>query len=264
VIELNKIYCESNLETMAQMPDGFINLVVTSPPYDNLRSYNGYEFDFETVAKELYRITKQGGVVVWVVDDQMIDGSESLTSAEQKIYFRKGCGFNINDTMIYRKLNGSMGSQYQYLQEFEYMFILSKGYPATVNLLRDRRNVVHGDKSTPQRKSDANGSTQTRHIIERAEYGRRKNIWDYSVGGVQELGSDERHPAVFPEALAKDHILSWSNENDLIYDPFMGSGTTAKAAHLLNRNWIGSEISPEYVDLANRRLEPYLAQNSLF
>ena len=139
-MEINKIYCESNLETMAKMPDNFVDLVVTSPPYDGLRKYNGFSFPFEDIAKELYRVTKQGGVVVWVVGDATIKGSESGTSFRQALYFKE-CGFNLFDTMIYAKPpRGAVGNNKTYWQTFEYMFILSKGTPKTINLICDRKN----------------------------------------------------------------------------------------------------------------------------
>jgi site-specific DNA-methyltransferase (adenine-specific) len=215
-----------------------------------LRAYNGYAWDFKEVAKQLYRVTKPGGVVVWVIGDPTINGSESLSSSLQKIYFRR-VGFNIHDTMIYRKINGAIGSALTYLQEFEFMLVLSKGQIGTVNLLRDRKNVITGNKTTPIQRSNRLGSLKERKIIERKMLGRRKNIWDYAVGGKQEMGY---HPAPFPEALAHDHILSWSHPGDVVLDPFAGSGTTLKMAKELGRHWIGIEISQEYVDTAHRRL----------
>jgi len=262
MIEINKIYNESNCETMARMPDNFVDLTVTSPPYDNLRDYKGYEWDFEQVACELYRVTKPGGVVVWVVNDATINGSETLTSFKQAIYFRENCGFNIHDTMIYEKGNGGIaGSRNCYLQYFEYMLIISKGKPKTINFIRDRKNIV-----APREKLEAmgrrfvNGEKKGQRVIKREEYGIRKNIWKYYTGNEE----TSEHPAIFPEDLAKDHILSWSNEGDLVYDPFMGSGTVAKMCIKTNRNYVGSEISREYCELAERRLRPYIAQCDMF
>lgn len=264
-LELNKIYCCNALDLMARMPDGFIDLTVTSPPYDNLRTYNGYEFDFEPIARELYRVTKKGGVVVWVVGDATVNGSETGTSFRQALYFKE-IGFNLHDTMIYQKIGGgACGSSKSYWQGFEYMFVFSSDEPETINRIADRRNVKAGQlmQKTVGGRSPKYAFSVSADLWEIADYGTRTNIWNYHAGN---NGDDftGTHTAPFPESLAKDHILSWSNENDLVYDPFMGSGTTAKAAHQLKRRWIGSEISSEYVDLANKRLEPYLAQNSLF
>jgi DNA modification methylase len=263
LIEINKIYCESNLDTMKRMPDNFIDLTVTSPPYDNLRDYKGYSFDFEAIAKELYRVTKQGGVVVWVVGDATINGSESGTSFKQALYFKE-IGFDLLDTMIYAKPpRGAVGNNKIYWQAFEYMFILSKGEPKAINLISDRKNQEsrEGDNST---KRIRNGDLLKIIRGGYADYGRRTNIWQYQIGQGQsthdEIAFD--HPAIFPERLAYDHIISWSNEGDLVYDPFMGSGTTAKAAIASGRNYIGSEISEEYCQIIKKRLHPLL--NNLF
>lgn len=268
-MELNKIYCENNLETMSRMPDNFIDLTVTSPPYDNLRNYNGYSFDFENVAKELFRVTKQGGVVVWVVGDATKDGSESGTSFKQALYFME-CGFRLHDTMIYKKNGASYPSNQnsvRYSQVFEFMFVFSKGDCKTHNLLKDKQNRWAGQKSfgkTSYRNINGNLVDKgNKRVVQ--DYGYRDNVWVYDNGAM--YGSaDEitfQHPATFPEKLAADHIYTWSNEGDIVYDCFTGSGTTLKMAHLQKRNWIGSEISQQYVDLANKRIAPYLQQTTL-
>lgn len=259
MIEINKIYNENCLDTMAKMPDNFVDLTVTSPPYDGLRNYNGYSFDFENVAKELFRITKEGGIVVWVVGDATINGSESGTSFRQALYFKE-IGFNLHDTMIYQKKScyAHDPRNKRYKTMFEYMFVLTKGKPKTYNEIKDVPNIHAGKilKGTKGRDKNGNKRDLKEQII--SDFQARSNIWM--------IPSSERseHPAIFPEQLANDHILSWSNENDLVYDCFMGSGTTAKMAHELKRNWIGSEISYEYVELANKRLKPYLDQQTLF
>lgn len=261
-MELNRIYNENCLDTMARMPDGVIDLTVTSPPYDNLRTYNGYEFDFEPIARELYRVTKKGCVVVWVVADATINGSETGTSFKQALYFKE-IGFNLHDTMIYRKENYAPLTHKRYEQEFEYMFVLSKGKPNTFNpILVD---CIHAGKVIKKSRSTYEAGIRQREESDKQAKptGDKKqmgNVWSYKVGG----GKSANHVAQFPLQLATDHIKTWSNEGDLIYDCFMGSGTTAKAAHKLKRRWIGSEISSEYVELANKRLEPYLMQESLF
>ena len=246
MIEINKNYNESNLETMARMPDNFIDLTVTSPPYDNLRTYNGYSFDFENVSKELFRVTKQGGVVVWVVADATIKGSETGTSFKQALRFIE-LGFNLHDTMIYSKSGFKNPSNDRYHQTFEYMFVFSKGKPKTFNPIKDRKNKyagIHGGEKSF-----------------RDEYGKRFNVWYYPNGG-NNTTKDKvfKHPAVFPEQLANDHIISWSNEGDVVYDPFGGSGTTCKMAYLSKRKCIMSEISTEYCELSKQRLSEYLSR----
>lgn len=259
-MEINKIYNENCLDTMRRMPDGFIDLTVTSPPYDNLRNYNGYHFDFESVAKELYRVTKPGGVVVWVVGDATINGSETGTSFKQALFFMS-CGFNLHDTMIYRAKKAPL-THNRYEQEFEYMFVFSKGRPKTFNGLIEKRLYPDFRTNTSFRREkdgrkDFGYSKQT---DTRLKY----NVWEYFTGGGKDDDLAFSHPAIFPESLAADHIRSWSNEGDLVYDCFGGSGTTAKMAHLLNRNWVLSEISSEYCELAAKRIDPYLRQIKLF
>ncbi len=261
-MEVNKIYNENCLDTMARMPDNFVDLTVTSPPYDNLRDYKGYSFPFEDIAKELYRVTKQGGVVVWVVGDATVNGSETGTSFRQALFFMQ-CGFNLHDTMIYEKDASPFPSDCRYTAQFEYMFIFSKGKPKTINLLKDKLNAEGGNiiKNVANRNVDGSMNKGGKDVMIEI-YGVRGNIWKYGIG-FNKTTKDKfafEHSAMFPEKLARDHIYSWSNEGDLVYDCFMGSGTTAKMAHLQNRNWIGSEISKEYCDIANKRIERVLAR----
>jgi site-specific DNA-methyltransferase (adenine-specific) len=261
MIQVNKIYNENCLDTMSKIPDGFIDLTVTSPPYDNLRSYNGYSFDFKSVAKELYRITKLGGVVVWVVGDATVYGSETGTSFKQALFFKE-IGFNIHDTMIWNKGKFSaVGAlKTRYGQVFEYMFILSKGNIKVFNPIKDRVNKTAGSLVSG-RIRQADGTMKPKSTIGNItpEYGQRFNIWEQCP-----QQGNNKHPAPFPEQLSKDHIISWSNPYDIIYDPFMGSGTTAKMALVNKRNFIGSEISKEYCKIAEERIAPYLAQTKLF
>lgn len=237
------------LEVLKTFSDECVDLTVTSPPYDNLRTYNGFTFDFEGIAKELYRVTKQGGVVVWVVGDATVKGSETGTSFKQALYFKE-IGFNLHDTMIYEKAQSCFGSTKCYLQAFEFMFIFSKGNPKTINFLRDRENVRSGYEKMSLNGLKQDGTKPKKVVKEMKVVGKRKNIWKYGVGG-----GKLAHPAVFPEQLANDHILSWSNEGDTVLDPFAGSGTTLKMAKMNNRKYIGIEISEEYISIINQRLE---------
>lgn len=237
---MNVIYNENCLDTMARMEDNFIDLTLTSPPYDDLREYNGYSFDFEAIANELYRVTKTDGVVVWVVGDATHKGSETGSSFKQALYF-KSIGFKLHDTMIYEKNSPAYPARAdsnRYTQIFEYMFVFAKG--KVINqLICDKPNKWAGHKDF---------SGKLKNPV--PDFSPRNNIWKYttSFNGV-------KHPAPFPEQLAEDHILSWSRGGDIVYDPFMGSGTTAKMAKLHNRTYIGSEISKEYCDIAEARLK---------
>jgi DNA modification methylase len=225
---------------MARMPDGFVDLTVTSPPYDSLRDYNGYTFDFESIAAELYRVTKEGGVLVWVVGDETRKGNETGTSFRQALCF-KDIGFNLHDTMIWYKPNSfNFGSNACYRQSFEYMFVLSKGKIGTVNLIKDKPAKLAGQKVKGARKH-ADGTRDAVPDFIVGDHKKRDNVWSIQVGA-----DKSGHPAVFPDALANDHILSWSNEGDLVYDPMSGSGTVAKMAVANGRHFICSEISEEY------------------
>lgn len=249
-MEINKTYNENCLETMAKMPDNFIDLTVTSPPYDDLRTYNGYSFEFEKIAKELYRVTKNGGVIVWIVGDATKNGSESGTSFRQALFFKE-VGFNLHDTMIYQKSTPPLTHK-RYEQNFEYMFVLSKGKPKTFNGLREPREYKKNGTKNQYGKNKNNSIDWG--FTTKNETRLKRNIWKYFAGGGANDKHASKHPAPFPEQLANDHIISWSNENDLIYDPFMGSGTTAKMALLNNRNYIGSEISEEYCKIVTLRI----------
>ena len=249
-LELDRIYNEDCLATMSRMPDGFVDMVVTSPPYDGMKSYNGYSFDFGNVAKELFRVIKEGGAVVWVVGDETKAGDETGTSFRQALYFKE-IGFRLFDTMIWHKPNSfNFGSNDCYRQSFEYMFVFTKGKIATRNLIKDVPAKMAG-RTVKGARRHVNGVRDEVPDFVVPEYKRRDNVWDIMVA--QEKGTG-KHPAVFPEALAGDHIISWSNPGEIVYDPFMGSGTVAKAARSLGRRFIGSEISSEYCAIAERRL----------
>jgi len=256
-MEINKIFNEDCLKTMASMPDNFIDLTVTSPPYDNLRHYNGYTFEFEKIAKELFRVTKKGGVLVWVVGDATLKGNETGSSFKQALYFKE-IGFNLHDTMIWHKPNSfNFGSNNCYRQSFEYMFIFSKGKITKVNLIKDMPAKLAG-KIVKGARKHADGVRDVVPDFIVSNYKKRDNVWGILVGT-----NNNDHPAIFPEKLAENHILSWSSEGDLIYDPMMGSGTVAKMALLNGRKFIGSEISKEYCEEANRRIKPLLQQSRL-
>jgi DNA modification methylase len=262
-MKTNIVYNEDNIATLERFPSNSLDLIIASPPYDDMdmnfnpinkrgmRKYKGYSWDFKKIAEESYRTLKSGGVMVWVVNDPTKKGTESLASSLQKIYFRL-VGFNIHDTMIYRQGGrGAHGSRYCYWQDFEYMLVLSKGKPKTMNFICDREN-----KTKPRISLEAqghrhkDGRKKKRRVIERKKYGRRANVWTY-----HETGTQTKHPAVFPLELAMDHIKTWTNEGDVVYDPFGGRGTTAVACIKTNRNYILSEIAAEYIDIINTNIK---------
>ena len=241
--------CMDCVEGLKLIKPNSIDLTVTSPPYDNLRTYNGYCFDFESVAKELYRVTKLGGVVVWNVNDSTIKGSETGNSFRQALYFKE-LGFNLHDTMIWIKDGGgAVGSNKCYTQNFEYMFVFSKGTPKAIHLIYDKPNKSFGQDKSGVGRRKATGEHKIEQRKPSKEFSRRNNWW--YIPPQKGVG----HPAVFPEQLANDHIISWSNEGDIVLDPFSGSGTTHKMALLNNRRFIGFEISQEYIDIETQRLK---------
>ena len=238
-------------EKLKDIQDNSIDLVVTSPPYDNLRTYNGYSFVFEKIAVELVRVIKTGGIIVWIVGDASVNGSETGTSFRQALFFKE-LGLRLHDTMIYKKSDSQPFSHNRYEQSFEYMFVLSKGRPKTFNGIKDKANKWAGSKMHGTVR-DIHGKSAPIHGHNKklvGEFGLRHNVWE--VVPVKSFKSE--HPAIFPLKLAKDHVISWSNEGDTVLDPLMGSGSTGVAALELNRKFIGIEISPEYVEIAKKRM----------
>ena len=259
-MERNVIHNECCLLTMAALSEGCIDLVVTSPPYDKIREYGRQSWDFERTAYALFRVLKEGGALVWVVRDQRKDEKESCTSLRQALYFVDKVGFGLYNTMIFHKdpRGGISATERTYHQCFEYMFVFSKGRLATVNLIRDRKNKWLSPKGNTHTVREAAGGFK-RAVWKHgsSEYGKRGNVWYYLVGrghSTKDLQAHE-HPAIMSDKMARDHILSWSNKGDLVYDPFLGSGTTALMAREHGRDYLGSEIHKKYYDLSQRRLK---------
>ena len=251
------------VEVLKTIPNSSVDCVITSPPYDNIRTYGGtleWDFDvFKKVAEELTRVIIDGGVIVWVVNDATINGSESLTSFKQAIYFKEECGLNVHDTMIFMKHNPLPNAGNRYQQSFEYMFVFSKGKPKTVHLQMVPRRNATGDKRTErviERNRNVDGTPGEKHYTKINEFVPKQNVWKYLIGG-RNSTQDKiafQHPAIFPEQLVVDHLLSWTNEGDTVLDPFMGSGTTGKMCDAYNRKFIGIEKNPEYFEIAKKRI----------
>lgn len=255
------VFCCDCVDGMKRLSDECIDLTVTSPPYDNLRDYHGYVFDWKETIRQLYRVTKDGGVVVWIVNDQTVNGSETGTSFRQAL-FAMECGFNLHDTMIWEKDAFAFPDENRYYPVFEYMFVFSKGEPKTANMITDRINLwggtkIHGTSRQADGTLKPNNGIGKRDV---PEYGRRTSVWKINA----EKNNKTGHHAVFPIQLAADHIRSWSNEGDTVLDPFLGSATTRLAAYDLNRDFIGYEIDETYFNLGCERFERHTAQMSLF
>ncbi len=259
--KLNDVYVADCALGMQKLPENSIDLVLTSPPYDNLRDYNGYAFEFEKIATEIYRVLKKGGMLVWVVGDKTKNGNRSLTSFRQAIFFQD-LGLNAHDVMIYEKKNTPFMRSNAYTNCFEFMFVFAKGKPNTFNPLKTQTVRQGKEKLVSNKKADGiNNKVWAELKPEKT----RTNIWKYAVG----LGGSTndkiafQHTAIFPEKLASDHIISWTNEGDIVLDPMCGSGTTCKMAKLLKRNFVGLDISEEYVEIAKQRLKPLDYQPTL-
>jgi len=247
-----ELYLMDCIEWMNTIDNDSVHMTLTSPPYDNIRDYKGYSFSFEETAKELYRITKQGGVVIWNVADQTVNGSESGTSMRQALYFME-CGFKLHDTMIYMKRNPMPSGGKRYHQAWEYVFCFSKGTPSTFNPIMVE--CKYGNLKANQKYRGTHGERKYK-VTKRNSHSKVRNVFEYIIGGghttKDKVAFD--HPALMPEKLAEDQIKTWSNEGDLVIDPFAGSGTTAKMCLLNNRKFSGCEISEEYVDIFVERL----------
>lgn len=240
---------------LCKIPNETVDLTVTSPPYDAVRDYELLDRKtFRKIAKELFRVTKSGGVVVWIVADQTKDGTESGTSFEQWLFFKNVCGFKMHDTMIYKRSNPPLTHK-RYEQGFEYMFVMVKGNkgPKTFNGLRENKEYP---EKKPRKKAYHRETNGTHKIgTYKADDGTKlkDNVWWYGKNITQDKFAF-KHPAIFPEALALDHIFSWSDPDDVVLDPFCGSGTTMKMALAAGRRAIGIEVNPEYVEIIKRRI----------
>lgn len=283
---INDIVLGNNVDVLAKFPNDCIDLTVTSPPYDNQRNYNkklnnsidvlkSYSFPFEELAQQLFRVTKMGGVVMWNVNDQTVKGkddgtTESGNSFRQALYFQE-IGFNIHDTMIYKKPGVRFPDPTRYHQTMEYMFILSKGKPKSITFIKDIKNKSYNPNKFWAKNRMKRGTDDGYEVCDSftktvEEFGRRHNVWEISPE--QSLGDDVTewnwHPAIFPSKLAHDHIISWSKEGDIVLDPFSGSGTTAIQAKLTKRNYIGIEINQEYIEKSKKRINGYaVAENKI-
>lgn len=262
---INKIIEGNCIDVMKEFADEVIDLTVTSPPYDDLRNYKGFIFPFEDIAKELYRITKQGGVVVWVVNDATVEGSETGTSFRQALYFKE-IGFNLHDTMIFRKKNPiPQIYRKRYNNEFEYMFVFSKGIVKTHNpLMVDCMHAGLELNGTTYKNYSKNEQVREKMAKPVKDKKIKGNIWEYVVGKKQEDQEAKGHPAPFPCELVRDHIKSWTNQGDIVFDPMCGSGTTTRVACEMGRAYIGIDISKEYCEIARERVKLIADQPALF
>lgn len=252
---INKVFCEDAANFLERLPSESVDMCLTSPPYDDLRKYKGFSWDFEAIAHGIYKALKPGGVLVWVIGDSVVDGSETLSSFKQAIHFKDEVGFNLHDTMIWEKDGSPFPDKTRYYQTFEFMFVFSKGTPKTKNLIEKPASYIENRK-----RKNKGRDTEGKYIESKYQIGHKTavlgNVWKISTGygksTKDKIAFD--HPAIFPEELAKRHIYTWSNAGETILDCFSGSGTTLKVARDLSRNYIGCEVSPEYIEIIEKRL----------
>lgn len=254
--QMNRIHLDDCVGGMRGLPDGCIPLTVTSPPYDNLRQYGNHPFDFEAVARELWRVTAPGGVVVWVVQDEIVDGSETGTTCRQQLFFQT-LGFRVHNRIVMVNPGSRWPGKIRYGVALELAIVLSKGAPRTVRLLRDSPNKHAGRLKTFVRRNWKGDTEQTGpKAYPVGTWGVRGNVWVYSRG-FNQSSKDKRdfdHPALMPEEMAEDLIVSFSKPGELVFDPFTGAGTTAKMAFLNNRRYLGYEVHEPYYRRALERL----------
>jgi DNA modification methylase len=255
---IDQVFCEDCLDTLSKMPDNFVDMVLTSPCYDDIRDYHGNnKLEFEKIAVELTRVLKTGGIIAWIVADSTVRGSETGSSFKQALYFKENCGLRLHDTMIFEKNTSTYPAKpdgMRYTSCFDFIFLFSKGKPKTVNLIADRKNKYFGIPNRGQKTDrDKNDNLVPKNkVMSKNEYSPRTNIWRYVTSGGDKIA--HQHPAIFPDALAKDLITSYTIENDLVYDCFAGAGTTLKMAKLNNRKFCGSEIVSQYCAIIEERL----------
>lgn len=263
-----RLYHGNCVNVMNRLKDK-VDLVITSPPYDEMRDYKGFKFEFKKIARSLKSILKPGGIIVWVVGDQTKEYSESGNSFRQALYFKR-IGLHLYDTMIYQKSVPTPMNTRRYYQEFEFMFVLSKGKPNTFNPIKTiSKTYKPGQRHDHSKRKSAAASDKGAMIRDKSIFhAKRKkiigNIWKYHAGAGTKDKIAFKHPAIYPEKLVYDHVISWSNPGDLILDPMAGSGTTCKVSQVLKRNWIGIELTKEYCDIIKCRMENLNSVNTLF
>jgi site-specific DNA-methyltransferase (adenine-specific) len=265
-VELNKVYQQDCIVGMRKIPDGAIDLVVTSPPYDNLRDYNGYSVDLNETGKNIYRILKDGGVAVMVIQDQTKNFGKSLTSFRTIVDWCDNVGFKLFECVIYRK-NGTEGAWWKnrFRVDHEYMPIFLKGEkPQYFNKDSLKVKSKHGGKiMTGFANRKTNGETGKSITKAINEMKCRGTVWDYLMAGDKDPVK-RKHPAPFPDKIPFDFINCFCPPNGIVLDPFVGSGSTVVGAKKLNRSFIGFDISEEYCNLTRKRLDSVSPDDELF
>ena len=254
--KLGNVYCVDCVEGMKAIPDGSVDLVVTSPPYDRTRDYNGFSFDLHATGEQIFRILRDGGVAAVVIQDQTKNFGKSLTSFRTVVDWCDNIGFKLFECVIYRK-HGTEGAWWtqRFRVDHEYMPIFVKGHrPKYFNKDPLKIPSKHGGKTmTGSGNRQTNGrTTQTiRRAINLTKC--RGTVWEYLMAG-DKNPVKRKHPAPFPDKIPLDFIQCFCQPDGIVLDPFMGSGSTAVSAKKLGRHFLGFDISSEYCKIAETRL----------
>lgn len=263
---VDKVHCMECVEGMEMLPDDCVDLVVTSPPYDAVRKYNGFAFDLHQTGAQIHRVLKDGGIAAMVIQDQTKDFGKSLTSFRTIIDWCDSFGFKLFECVIYRK-NGSEGAwwKHRFRVDHEYIPLFLKGdRPAYFDKQPLRVPSKHGGKvmsGSGNRRTDGATNGTVRREINATKC--RGTIWNYLMAG-DKNPLKRKHPAVFPDAIPSDLIQCFCPPGGIVLDPFIGSGSTAVQALKHERHFIGFDISQEYCDLCNQRLEKDVETATLF
>lgn len=253
-LEINKIYCESNADTMSRMNDNYIDLILTSPPYNIIRPNSkdrGYDLYKDGMNNEEYiewtlkmfcdfnRVLKKNGIILY----NMSYGSENTILMSLVIAdIIRNSNFTLADIIIWKKKSATPNnvSHNKLTRIVEYVYVFC-------------------------RKDEIASFNCNKKIISKRETGQSiyENVYNFIVAENNDNSTD-LNKATFSSRLVRKLLSIYAKENSLVYDPFMGTGTTAVACVIDKHNFIGSEISRNQVEYANKRLEPYLTQQTLF
>jgi site-specific DNA-methyltransferase (adenine-specific) len=261
-LSLNRIYCTDCVEGMKQIPGSSIDLVVTSPPYDSIRNYNGFTFDLHATGQGIHRVLRDGGIAAMVLQDQTSNFGKSLTSFRTVLDWCDNIGFKLFECVIYRKY-GPEGAWWRnrFRVDHEYMPIFLKGNrPNYFDKEPLKIPSKHGGKvmtGSGSRRTDGKTNHAVTRMINPTKC--RGTVWDYLMAGDKDP-IKRKHPAPFPDQIPKDFIGCFCPPGGIVLDPFMGCGSTAMAALALGRRFIGFEISPEYCSLAEERMKTFTSE----
>ena len=255
--KINKIVQGDAIKVLKQCKPDYFNLTVFSPPYDALRDYNGFSLSLHNLGEALFRVTKPGGLVVLVIQDQTKGGHKSLTSFRTIVDWCDNIGFGLWECSIYNR-HGKEGAWWskRLRVDHEYMPIFIKGdKPEYFNKEPLKIPCKHAGKfmmGGANRNKDNKTIESSKIIINNTKC--PGTVWNLSNGG-DKVQMKRDHPATYPDQIPYRFIQLFCPPNGIVLDPMVGSGSTAIAAKILGRKYLGIDISPEYCKLARNRLK---------